>query len=968
MRKFYLFLLIFSCIPALLLAQKIKVSGVVSTEPDQQTMPGVTVQIKGTTIGTTTDMNGYYEIEANPTDTLVFSYIGMESVIIPINYLSRIDVAMEEKAMNLGEVVVTGYSTDSKKLITGSLGVVGSDQIQNIPLRTIDGVLQGKESGLVINQNSGTPGGQMSVRLRGGSSINAGNDPLVVIDGIPAIQGNYGQISFSGQGLDAMNNLTPSQIESITVLKDASATAIYGARASNGVILITTRKGDKQKPLLDVSYSYGWQELPRYRWLDMLDADQWNEYKGTNVQGINTNWLDEVLRVAPTSNLELALSTGGKNTKLFVSGNYYEQDGIVLGTSFTRFSSRLNIEQTLSKHFKIGAGIGLSYSLTNRVEGDYSLNGPLPNAISEPPIYPVYDSTGAFDESGPYANPVAIATNAINEAKANSTNGNIFLEYSIIDGLKFTTKWGTDLYNLREHSYDPITTRQGARYNGLGIEASTFVSNIVSNNVLEYNKLFGKNNHFNALLGYSFEKYSRKSSYIEGIDFPNEQFQYIASAGTIRAASASSLSRGLNSFFGQVKYNYNYKYLVTITARADGSSKFGENRRYGFFPALSLAWRLSEETFMESATFISDLKIRAGIGQTGNDGIPDFASLGLYGGGSNYNNQSGIYPVQLANPDLRWETTTQVSGGLDISVWEERVSLTANFYYNHTKDLLLEMPLPPSSGFPYIYSNIGELQNKGMEYALSAKLFDKKFKWNSTFNIAFNKNKVLKLYNGEPIDDIGLGGNRVEVGQPAGVFYGYNWLGVDPSTGNLVYEDVNGDGTITADDRVITGDPNPDFTGGFTNIFSYGPVTLNIFLQFVYGNDIFNATRIYIESLTGEDNQLVDIERRWRQPGDITDIPRIGDTYKSSRFIEDGSFLKIKNITLSYDLPKKWMEKLRMRYTKIFVTVSNIYTFTNYSGMDPEVNYAGDDNMILGTDFFTYPQPQTISVGINLGF
>ncbi len=471
------------------------------------------------------------------------------------------------------------------------------------------------------------------------------------------------------------------------------------------------------------------------------------------------------------------------------------------------------------------------------------------------------------------------------------------------------------------------------------------------------------------MIGYSFEKYADRSTYIEAIDFPNEEFQYIASAGTIRAASASALNRVLNSYFGQFKYNYKYKYIFTITARADGSSKFGANNHYGYFPAGSIAWRMAEEPFLKKLTFINELKLRASYGLTGNDGIGDFASLGLYGGGFNYGGNSGIAPIQLPNPNLKWETTSQTGIGLDVSVLKNRISMNIDLYYNHTRDLLLERPIPASSGFTSISSNIGQLQNKGIEVVLNTINIDKAFSWTSSLNFAANRNKVLSLYEDQPIDNMGRGGNRVQVGEPIGIFYGYHCLGVDPTTGNLVYEDIDHDGIITANDRTKTGDPNPDFTAGFTNVFSYKSFELSIFLQMVYGNDIFNGTLIYLESGTGEDNQTTRMVGRWKKPGDITNFPRVGDSYKSSRFIEDGSYMRIKNVTLSYNFKKKWVSKMGMKTAKLYATVQNLFTFTKYTGMDPEVNYyGGSSNIIMGTDFFTYPQSRTILFGLNIVF
>jgi TonB-linked SusC/RagA family outer membrane protein len=969
MKKYYVLFLLFTLFLKTLSAQDIIVNGKVTSEAEGKPIPGVNVVVKGSSRGTTSDINGNFSIPAPPDGTLIFSFIGMQTLEVAIEGRRQLNITLSEQEISLGEVVVVGYSTASKKLISSSIDLVNEQEIDNIPLRTIDGVLQGQVAGLTVNLSSGTPGAQSSIKLRGGSSINASNQPLMVIDGIPVITGEYAQIGYLGQEINAMTDINPNDIESVTVLKDASATSIYGARASNGVILITTKKGNRDRTDVNLNFYYGWQTIPEERIIPMMNAAEWNEYKGTDVQGIDTDWMSEILQAGPTSSTELSVSSGNDKLRMFISGNQYSQVGAVKGTDYKRYSGRLNVDYRIVPNLMLGGGVTMSYSDNSRVEGDQTLYGPLPNAMSIPAIFPVYDAEGKYDESGPYANPVAIANETVNKAYTNRTNGNVYLEYKFLNGFMFTSKFGADFYTLREHEYDPITVRQGAKYNGLGIEGMRSVSNLVSNNVLQYIKSISEKHNFDALIGYSLEKYARRDTYMEGIDFPNEKFQYIESAGTIRAASASALDRALNSFFGQFKYNYLYKYIFTVSARADGSSKFGKNNHYGYFPSASFAWRMSEEPFIKKISFINELKLRASFGITGNDGISDFASLGLYGGGYNYGGESGTAPEQLPNPDLKWESTSQTDVGFDISVAKSRVNLTADFYYNYTRDLLLDRPIPSSSGFYSISSNIGTMENRGIELLLNTVNIDRAFVWNSSLNFSLNRNKVLSLYEDQPIDDMGRGGNRVEVGEPIGIFYGYNCLGVDPTTGNLVYEDISGDGVLTADDRTKTGDPNPDFIMGFTNVFTFKSFELSVFLHWVQGREIFNGTFIYLESGTGEDNQTKRMINRWKKPGDITDFPRVGDTYLSSRFIEDGSYLRIKNVTLSYTFNRDWIKKAGMKSAKIYATVQNLFTFTKYSGMDPEVDYyGGSSNIIMGTDFFTYPQCRQVLFGFNIGF
>ncbi len=978
MKKIFTYLLCLLLFPAMVLAQKRPVTGTVTSLGDNNSpLPGVTVVIKGTTDGTATDPDGKFTLNASPDAILVFSYIGMLPQEILVGKQTVINVVMKSLATNLGEMVVTGYSSSSKKLISGSFGVVNETQIQNIPIKTLDNMLQGQSAGLSISQNAGTPGGAMTVRVRGNSSINAGNEPLFIVDGIPINQEKSQRIGFGGQQVSGLTDIGPNEIESVTILKDASATAIYGARASNGVVVITTKKGTQglSKTAVDFSMNLGWQAFPKERKLKMLNAKQYAEYKGISASdSIDTDWLDEITQKALMMNYDLSLSGGTDKTKFFISGASFKQDGVIRGSSYDRLNGRLNIEHKLSKVITVGGSVAVSKSTSKRVEGDDTLNGPLPNAISEPAIYPVYDKNGNFDESGPYANPVAIAKNAVNNDYTFRTIGNAFLNFLIVKGLNFNTKWGFDTYSYREHSYDPITTRRGARYNGTGIEATTNVSKLVSNNVLTYTTTFSEKHFLDLLAGYSFEDYTNATMYTDAVDFPDERLQYIISAGTIRSATANSWDRGLNSFFGQAKYNFRNKYILTLTGRADGSSKFGENQKYGYFPAGSLAWRVSEEKFMKPVSVISDLKLRVSYGLTGNDGIPDFQSLGLYTGRQNYNGQSGIAPSQLPNPDLRWETTQQTNVGLDISLLKDHINIILDAYYSKTKDLLINVPIPLSSGFTSVMSNVGEIENKGLEYTLNSLNIDKAIKWTTGFNIAININKVTRLYGDAPIDVSSWGNNRIMVGEPLGVFWGYRSLGVDPSTGDIAFDDVNGDGKITSEDMTVIGNPNPKFSGGLTNIFTYKHFELNLFLFFNYGNDIYNGERMYIEAMKGPDNQLQTILDRWMKPGDITSVPRATESdpnnnnRNSSRFIEDGSYLRIKNVTLSYLFGPKFCEKLNIRFAKLFATVSNLYTFTNYSGMDPEVNYAGSSSVRIGTDFFTAPQPRGYTFGLTVGF
>lgn len=961
------------------------VTGTITEASGQPLIGASIVAIGNKSIATISDENGFFSLRVpDEIQQLEISYVGYVTQTLVIPSSNVLNVVLGEDNNVLKEFVVVGYGVEQKKLLTGSVGIVQGDDLKKLPLTNVDVALQGQTSGIQVIQNSGTPGAEMSVRIRGTSSIGASSQPLYVIDGIPVTTGDFAQVGYEGQGVNALSDLNPADIESISILKDAAAATIYGARASNGVVLITTKRGKEQKTVFNVNTSYGIQQT--WKRLNMLNAHDWKIYRndlaGTQVYSqeqindntVDVNWQDQIFRTAPMKTFDLSAMGGTDKTKFFISGNVFDQDGIVGGTDFSKLSGRINLDHKATSRLTIGTSIGLTHTKTDRVEGDQSLHGPLPNGISTPAIFSVYNADGSYNQSGPYSNAVSIIKEAINQNFSNRALANAYLEYKIIDGLTFNTKWGIDFLNFREHAYENTKTVQGARYNGLGFETFTNVSNLVSNNTLRYNFDIDAS-AFEILAGYSFEKRNTVSSFIRAQDYADQSLQYINSASTIVSASSGASNSGIRSFFGRANYNLHDKYLVTFSARVDGSSRFSEKNRNGFFPAVSAAWRISQESFFKSST-ISELKLRGSYGLTGNDDIPAFLYASLYGN-TTYAGQPAIYPSSIPNPNLRWETTAQSDLGIDLGLSNDRFVFGVDVYYKKTKDLLLDRPLPGSSGYSSILENIGEIENKGLEFSFhSENLKDTKLRWNTNLNFSMNRNKVLKLYNGQPIDDLGRGSNRIEEGQPIGIFYSYEWLGVDPSTGDVVYADKNFDGKITADDRTKIGSPHPSFIYGLTNNFSYGDFDLSVFLQGVQGNDIFNGTRLFLESLQGGDNQLAIINERWRKPGDITKIPRATNDpvaasqnkRVSSRFLEDGSYLRIKNVSLSYTMRHQGWMKDKIQSIRFFVTGQNLMTFTNYSGLDPEVNYRGNDNAVIGTDFFTYPQARSYVFGINASF
>jgi len=962
----------------------IEISGRV-TDEDGLTLPGVSIKPVGQAGGSITDVNGNYTISVpNSTTLLEFTYVGFLSQKVEINGRKTIDVILKTDIKLLNEVVVVGYGVEQKKTLTGSVGIIKGESLKDLPVPTIDGILQGQTTGVQVTQNSGTPGGGMSVRIRGVSSIGGSSQPLYVIDGIPVTTGDFAQVGYEGQGVNQLSDLNPNDVESISILKDAAAASIYGARASNGVVLITTKRGSNKKSSVNFSASYGWQQAANQ--LDMLNARDWKLYRNDLAKAeifsaeqiadnkVDVNWQDVIFRTAPMANYELSASGGDEKTKFFISGNLFDQEGILIGTDYRRINGRVNLDHKVNERLNIGTSIGLTYAKTNRVEGDQTLQGPLPNGISTPAIFPVFNEDGSYNQGGPYSNALSIANEAINENFSYRGIGNVYADYRILKGLTFSTKWGVDFINFREHAYESTKTVQGAKYNGLGFETFTNVLNIVSNNTLKYQFDIDKSK-IELLGGYSFEKREARSSFIRAQDYADPSLQYINSASTIVSASSGGSDSGIRSFFGRANYNFADKYILSLTGRLDGSSRFSQNNRNGFFPAASVGWRISEEEFFK-VNNISELKVRASYGLTGNDDIPAFLYAELYGN-TTYAGQPAVYPSNIPNPDLKWETTIQTNIGLDLGLFKDRIQVTLDVYNKKTKDLLLSRPLPPSSGFSSITENIGEVENKGFEFSLTTdNLKESKLQWSTRLNFSMNRNKVLKLYNGQAIDDLGRGSNRIEEGQPIGIFYSYEWLGVDPSTGDVVYADKNFDGVITSADRTRIGNPHPDFIYGITNNLRYGNIDMSFFFQGSQGNDVFNGSRLYLESLQGGDNQLEAINRRWQQVGDITDIPRATNDPTaasqnkrvSSRFLEDGSYLRLKNLTLGYNFNREKLFNGKINALRIYFTGQNLLTFTNYSGLDPEVNYRGNDNAVIGTDFFTYPQARSFTFGINATF
>lgn len=1002
------------------LAQTIR--GQVTDGENGEPLPGVNVLAKGTTIGTVTDISGNYRLTVDDeVSTLVFSSIGYVTEEVSINGRNIINLDLLPDIQSLSEVVVVGYGTQSRKDITSAVSSVRSEDIKNVPVTGVDALLQGRAPGVQVVQNSGTPGAENYVRIRGNGSLLGQNRPLYIVDGVQMNNITTNVLGAGGQLTTSTNDINPNDIESIEILKDAAATAIYGARASNGVVLITTKRGKSGQAKFDLDVYTGVQEV--WRKLDVLDGQQYvdlrteainnsNELLGQNTPvpefingtGANTNWQDQVFRQAPVTDANLSMSGGGEQTKFFISLGHFNQKGTIINQGFARTTARINIDHQASKRLKVGNSLTMSYSNNDRVFTGFSSNNPIAAALVFNPNFPVYNEDGSYfqDPTNEVPNPVQVAEEITFNSKQKRVLGNVFAEYEIMEGLTFKTSWGIDYLDDRQQRFIPNTIA-GYR-DAAEATAANFEQLLWSvENTLTYNKQLGDRHSLNALLGYSVLE--REETLLRaGGSLAGSNIITTVAISNPSAPDNYITNYGLVSYFGRANYSYDDKYLLSATLRADGSSRFGENNRFGFFPSASVGWRVSSESFMENIGFINDLKLRASYGVVGNqEGLSgDFPSLATYGTGYDYlSSFPGIAQQSIANPNLTWEENTQVNFGLDMTLLDNRINIIADIYQKNTDKLLFFRQLPWSSGFQQDNgSNIGRMENRGLELGLTTLNFVGDFSWTSSFNISFNRNEITFLPDYDPEnplasdfsqqqpDGLGTDGTRsvFRVGEPFGSFYGYKVLGVNPENGYIIYENLDGsvneDGepTLGISDRQIFGNALPLHTGGFTNEFSYKNLSLNIFMQWSYGNDVYNQTAAALENMTGYFNQSTDVLRRWQQPGDQTDVPialfsdatglaAVGANNReiSDRFLEDGSFLRVKDIRLGYNFGSALVERLSLRNLSIYGSVRNAFTFTDYSGFDPE----SQNNSVVtavGIDYLEQPQPRTFIVGINVGF
>ena len=961
----------------------LNVRGVV-TDAAGEPLPGVNVVQKGTYRGVVTDINGSYQLDVPGNDVvLVFSFIGYTSVEELVGNRREINVTLQEDQKRIDEILVIGYGTVSRKDVTTAVSSVSVEDLTERPIVSAAQAIQGKAAGVNVYRPNGSPGAGMVVRVRGTTSFNGSNEPLYVVDGVP---------------VDNINFLSPTDISNIQILKDASSAAIYGSRAANGVVLITTRQATTGAKV-SLNVQMGVNQVANQ--IESLNARQYKELidelrPGAIPEGTTdrTDWFNEVYGTGITQNYQLQVSDGNDKSRYFVSAGYLDEKGVLSSTFFRRYNLRSNMETQVRDWLKFG--LNLSYSDNSRngvTTGQGSNRGGVVLAVVNLPTAAsiINENTGLYNRVF-FGQNITNPIESIENGKNNKNNENRLIAsgsttITFLPELDLKTSLTLDRRHGTVTGFTPPV--HGADRNDWGNAWDTRSLNtlLVFDNVLTYKKTFAEKHNFEAMAGTSWTDSKWSQSYINGSHYKDAIIQTLNAANKIAWNNTGSNASewGIMSLFGRLSYNYESRYLLTVNIREDGSSKLHPDHRWGTFPSVSAAWRISSESFMEDYTWLDDLKIRGGWGQTGNQsGVGDYAYLQRYNIQRQAWFETGkedalplITQANLRTRDLTWETTTQVSLGVDATMFRDRLTLAMDYYSKHTQDMLMYVSLPAGAAAANsIIRNEGEMMNRGFEFSANSRNFTGAFGWNTDFNISFNRNELMSLelqqiyYDAETTDAFHQ--TRVvrnEPGRPLGGFYGYISDGVDPETGELMYRDINEDGKITASDKTYIGDPNPLFTYGLTNSFSYKGFNLNVFIQGSVGNDVFNASMGDTQGMYDLKNQSTEVLRRWRTPGQITDIPKAGfNLQPSSFFVEDGSYLRLKDVTLSYNFRGNLLTRAGISRLQPYFTASNLFTLTNYSGMDPEVNEWGNSGAVQGIDWGTYPHSKTFVFGVNVEF
>ncbi len=1014
MRSFLLSLVLLLGTSGALWAQDLTVSGTV-TGGEGEPIPGANVLLKGTTIGTVTDIDGNYRLPV-PDEAgavLSYSFIGYGTIEEEVNGRSTINVALADDVSQLSEVVVTGYGTQIKRELTGNIASVSGEQIENIPVPTLEQAMQGRAAGVFIESNSGKLGQGVKVRVRGSSSVTASNQPLYIVDGIPITSDSQADPD-ADSDTNPLSDINFNDVESIEVLKDASAAAIYGARASNGVVLITTKKGKNGKTTFNLNAFTGFNEptnrrefLNTQEYVELfteaaINSDIEEEFvqnrftrygagdpASWQIPGepgyVDTDWQDEIFQRGANNQVNLSANGGNEKTRFYVSGSYSDQEGIIKTNRFRRYSGRLNLDHTATEKLSFGINFSLSRSINDRLPNDNSFSTPVQSIALQPMTPPIDPRTGELSGNyTQYYNPLLDFAYASRVTSVFRTISNVFAQYQIAPALSFRSEFGVDLLIQNEENYfGSETARNSSAPNGLGFNRWVQVANYNTNNFFRYAPTISENHSVEAVVGMSYQESSTDATQVEGQQFPSSAYKQIVSAADITGGESTETAFSFLSYFARVNYGFQSRYLLTVSGRVDGSSRFGANNRYGFFPAAAVGWIITDEAFLVDNSALSFLKLRASYGLTGNAEIGNFGALGLFTGEGGYAGVPGQRPSQIANPDLRWEQTAQFDIGLDYGLVNDRLSGEIDFYVKDTRDLLLNVNVPTTTGFTTQLRNVGRLQNQGFEFVLNSRNLVGAFQWSTSLNFARNRNEITDL-QGQVVESAFL--NRAVEGQPIGVFFGPEYAGVDPANGDALYyvNATDADGNIVDRsttnnynnaNRVVIGDPNPDYTAGVTNNFSYQGFELNVFFQGVFGNQIYNGGGKF-QTANGDffDNQSRDQLARWQNPGDITDVPQArlfgaNGTGESSRYLSDGSYVRLKTITLGYSLPTALIERANLSRLRIYVSGQNLLTFTDYTGWDPEVNtdyLAG--NIGQGNDFYSAPQARAVTLGVNIGF
>lgn len=1072
MKKLILMSLLWVWLMPAAMAQQ-QVSGKVTDYSTGEDLPGVNILLKGTTTGTITDIDGNYKLEVPGSDAvLVFSFIGYEGEEITVGSQRTIDVQLMPDLTTLDEVVVTGYGTMKKSDLTGAVASVSGEKLRNTVATNVDQALQGRVAGVQVTQNSGQPGGAVSIRIRGTNSITGSNEPLYVIDGIQ-FQGDGASTSgfdwaggANGQNtVSPLSTISPSDIESIDVLKDASATAIYGSRAANGVVIITTKRGKAGQSNITYDGYYAVQELPKK--LDMMNLPQYAEYfneLAAEIDGINmnerfrdpsllgsgTDWQDEVFQVAPMQSHQLSFTGGSDKSQYAIMGGYSSQDGIIIGSGIERFNVRANLDNTVKDWFKVGASLAFT-NTDEKITLNDGGDGVISQALQMPPDVPVRDINGNY--AGPTqlsdavsVNPVGLALLRNNTLTRQRVTANFYGDVEIIKGLTFRSEMGFDNNHSLGKAFKPtyewgLTVNNNAELKQR--EENSFYW--IFKNYLTYNIQVGTAHNITAMLGTEAQKSTYEGSEVFKANMATNDIISVGQGDNSEQPTNGWIgSSSLASYYTRLNYSLLNRYLFTFTLRADGSSKFGPNNRWGYFPSAAVAWKVMEEDFMPSSNVLTDFKIRAGYGEVGNQAIPDYAYGSALGSVNTYFGK-GYINARYANPDLKWETTIQYNLGIDLALWNGRVDLSIDGYKKYTEDMLLQVNIPNylgggAGGVGAPYSNVGKLENKGFEVALTTRNIEgNKLSWTTDFNFTLNRNIIKELdktyskglYWYAGFDDV----TRTAEGHPVGQFYGYITEGIFKSEddilnhavqvkqdgsessekphginyihkrdgvwiGDVKFKDISGpdgkpDGIIDSHDKTYIGDPNPDFTFGFNNAFTYGPFELTVYLTGSYGAEIFSYSKYRNENMEGTyNNQATVVADRARivmkdpdgsTPTDTdvsnltlenpdTDVPRYAqlnvnsNSRMSDRWIEDGSYLRIQNISFAYTFPNSLTQRARIERLRVYANVQNLYTLTNYSGYDPEIGAFNQDPLLQNVDMGRYPTPRVYTVGLSLNF